>query len=110
MSDLDAVLARADANLASSLATLFDLVRIKSISTDPAYREDCRAAVAYLVRYLNGLGFDASVRETAGVLREAVSAANWMSLVVDGLTPTEAPRPGPAPTDLTKRFDVDPVA
>lgn len=66
MSDLDAVLARADANLASSLATLFDLVRIKSISTDPAYREDCRAAAAYLVRYLNGLGFDASVRETAG--------------------------------------------
>ena len=66
MSDLDAVLARADANLASSLATLFDLVRIKSISTDPAYREDCRAAAAYLVRYLNGLGFDASVRETTG--------------------------------------------
>ncbi len=66
MSDIDAVLARADANLSSSLETLFDLVRIKSISTDPAYRDDCRAAAAFLVRYLNGIGFDASVRETTG--------------------------------------------
>jgi len=66
MSEIDAVLARADANLSSSLETLFDLVRIKSISTDPAYRDDCRAAAAFLVRYLSGIGFDASVRETAG--------------------------------------------
>lgn len=66
MTDIDAVLARADANLQSSLDTLFELVRIKSISTDPVYKGDCRAAADYLARHLSGLGFDASVRETEG--------------------------------------------
>lgn len=66
MTDIDAVLARADANLPSSLDTLFELVRIKSISTDPVYKGDCRAAADYLASHLAGLGFDASVRETEG--------------------------------------------
>ena len=66
MSDIEAVLARADHNLDSSLETLFDLVRIPSISTDPAYAEDCRRAATTLADYLKNLGFDASVRNTAG--------------------------------------------
>lgn len=66
MTDIDAVLARADANLPSSLETLFELVRIKSISTDPTYKGDCREAAIYLVRHLSAIGFDASVRETDG--------------------------------------------
>ncbi|MBS1165863.1 MAG: dapE [Proteobacteria bacterium] len=66
MTDIDAVLARADLNLPTSLATLFDLVRIKSISTDAAYRPDCRKAAEFLANYLNQMGFDASVRDTAG--------------------------------------------
>lgn len=66
MTDIDAVLACADASLPSSLDTLFELVRIKSISTDGAYKGDCRAAAEYLARHLSGLGFDASVRETEG--------------------------------------------
>nr|WP_316651360.1 M20/M25/M40 family metallo-hydrolase [uncultured Gellertiella sp.] len=66
MSDINAVLDRADRNLPESLERLFELVRIKSISTDPAYAAECRRAAEWLVRELTGLGFDASVRDTAG--------------------------------------------
>jgi acetylornithine deacetylase/succinyl-diaminopimelate desuccinylase-like protein len=66
MAQIDNVLARADDNLPTSLERLFDLVRIKSISTDPAYKADCRKAAEYLVDVLKGLDFDASVRDTAG--------------------------------------------
>ena len=66
MSDLETVLDRAAANLDSSLETLFDLVRIPSISTDPAHAADCRRAAQLLVDYLARLGFDASVRDTIG--------------------------------------------
>jgi acetylornithine deacetylase/succinyl-diaminopimelate desuccinylase-like protein len=66
MPDLMPVLARADQNLPSSLDQLFELLRIKSISTDPAYKGDCRKAAVWLVDYLKTLGFDASVRDTPG--------------------------------------------
>lgn len=63
---VDAVLAHVDAHLEQSLERLFALLRIPSISTDPAYAENCRAAADFLARELNGLGFDASVRPTKG--------------------------------------------
>ncbi len=66
MADITPVLERADANLPKSLDRLFDLVRIKSISTDPAFKADCRKAAEWLVAELNGLGFTASVRDTPG--------------------------------------------
>ncbi|TRL36338.1 dipeptidase [Rhizobium straminoryzae] len=66
MTDLSTVLARADSNLSSSLERLFDLVRIPSISTDPAYKAECRRAAEWLVAALTELGFDASVRDTPG--------------------------------------------
>ncbi|MEO8241583.1 MAG: M20/M25/M40 family metallo-hydrolase [bacterium] len=66
MSDLTAVLDRADANLPSSLETLFALLRIPSISTDPAHAADCRKAAQYLTDHLATLGFAASVRDTQG--------------------------------------------
>ena len=66
MSDLELVLARTEANLESSLETLFDLLRIPSISTDPAHAADCRKAAQLLTDYLASLGFDASVRDTTG--------------------------------------------
>jgi acetylornithine deacetylase/succinyl-diaminopimelate desuccinylase-like protein len=66
MTDLDRVLAHADENLDSSLAALFDLVRIPSISTDPAHKADCRSAAEFLAGYLTTLGFSASVRDTTG--------------------------------------------
>ncbi|MBW0366352.1 M20/M25/M40 family metallo-hydrolase [Ensifer adhaerens] len=66
MADITPVLERADANLPRSLDRLFDLVRIKSISTDPAFKAECRKAAEWLVAELNSLGFTASVRETPG--------------------------------------------
>ena len=66
MTDLSPVLDRADQNLPSSLDNLFELLRIKSISTDPDYKAECRKAAEWLVAYLNSLGFKASVRDTPG--------------------------------------------
>jgi acetylornithine deacetylase/succinyl-diaminopimelate desuccinylase-like protein len=66
MTELSPILAKADSNLSSSLERLFDLVRIPSISTDPAYKPDCRKAAEWLVGALTELGFDASLRDTPG--------------------------------------------
>jgi acetylornithine deacetylase/succinyl-diaminopimelate desuccinylase-like protein len=66
MADIETVLACADTNLPSSLDKLFELVRIKSISTDPAFKADCRQAAEYLTAKLSELGFEASVRDTPG--------------------------------------------
>ena len=63
---LDAVLARIDATLPEALDRLMSLLRIPSISTDPAFKSDCAVAVDWLVAELNGLGFDASSRPTPG--------------------------------------------
>lgn len=66
MTDLSPVLDRADKNLSSSLDNLFELLRIKSISTDPAFKAECRKAAEWLVTYLTSIGFTASVRDTPG--------------------------------------------
>jgi acetylornithine deacetylase/succinyl-diaminopimelate desuccinylase-like protein len=63
---LDQVLARIDADLDASLARLFEMIRIPSISTDPAHKADCRRTAEWLVAELNGLGFDATLRDTTG--------------------------------------------
>ncbi|HEY0425194.1 MAG TPA: dipeptidase [Rhodopila sp.] len=63
---LASVLDHADANLAASRANLFDLLRIKSISAQPAHAADCIKAAEWWRDQLAGLGFDASVRPTAG--------------------------------------------
>lgn len=66
MTDLSPILAKADEALPQSIERLFDLVRIPSISTDPAYKADCRKAGEWLVSALIELGFDASLRDTPG--------------------------------------------
>ncbi len=83
MSDIAPVLARADENLPSSLEKLFALLRIKSISTDPAYAGDCRQAAGFLADYLGELGFTASVRDTQG---------NPMVVAHHGCANPQAPR------------------
>ncbi|CAN7570046.1 M20/M25/M40 family metallo-hydrolase [Aminobacter sp. LjRoot7] len=62
---LDKVLANVDANIDGSLERLFDLIRIPSVSTDPAHAQDCKRAAEWLTKELGELGFDASVRATA---------------------------------------------
>jgi acetylornithine deacetylase/succinyl-diaminopimelate desuccinylase-like protein len=63
---LDPVLAEIDATLSQALDRLMDLLRIPSISTDPAYKPDCARAADWLVADLLALGFDASARPTPG--------------------------------------------
>ncbi|WP_172328017.1 M20/M25/M40 family metallo-hydrolase [Mangrovicoccus sp. HB161399] len=60
------VLARIDQDLDAALDRLFDLLRIPSISTDPAYKEDCAKAADWLVADLASMGFEASKRPTPG--------------------------------------------
>ncbi|MCF1710182.1 M20/M25/M40 family metallo-hydrolase [Tabrizicola sp. J26] len=63
---LQDVLARIDRDLPEAVARLETLLRIPSISTDPAYRSDCAKAADWLVEDLRGIGFDASARPTPG--------------------------------------------
>jgi acetylornithine deacetylase/succinyl-diaminopimelate desuccinylase-like protein len=63
---LDATLAHIDDMLPAALDRLMDLLRIPSISTDPAYKADCARAADWLVAELQSLGFDASARPTPG--------------------------------------------
>lgn len=63
---LDAVLARIDDTLPDACDRLLDLLRIASISTDPAFEGDCSRAAAWLVQELKSLGFTASARPTPG--------------------------------------------
>ena len=60
------VLARIDADLPAALERLSALLRIPSISTDPAHAADCDAAADWLVADLAGLDMDASKRPTPG--------------------------------------------
>ena len=66
MSDLNAVLDRIDKDLDESLDRLFALLRIQSISTDPAYKNYCREAAEFVAADLKSIGFAAELRDTEG--------------------------------------------
>ncbi|MCB1505545.1 MAG: dipeptidase [Hyphomicrobiaceae bacterium] len=53
-------------NETAGLERLFDLLRIPSVSTDPAYKQSCQKAAEWCVAQLNEIGFNASVRPTKG--------------------------------------------
>src|SRR5665213_2570334 len=63
---LQPVLDRIDADFDNSLERLFALLRIKSISADPAFAADCKAAADHLAKDIASLGFATEVRPTAG--------------------------------------------
>ena len=63
---LPAVLEKIDAELDNSLERLFDFLRIQSISTDPAYKDQCRAAAEFVAKELSGIGFKTGIRPTEG--------------------------------------------
>src|SRR5215469_7018560 len=65
-SQLQPVLDRIDADFNNSLERLFTLLRIKSISADPAFAQDCKSAADHLAKDIATLGFSANVRPTAG--------------------------------------------
>jgi acetylornithine deacetylase/succinyl-diaminopimelate desuccinylase-like protein len=66
MTNILPVLDHVSAGIPASLERLFELVRIKSISTDPAFKAECRRAAEWLVKELRSLGFNATVRDTPG--------------------------------------------
>jgi len=66
MPQLAAILDTIDSNLDAAVARLFELVRIRSISTDPAHAADCVKAADWLVADLKKTGFDARVVKTQG--------------------------------------------
>ena len=61
---LDAVLAKIDTDLDAALDRLMGLLRLQSVSTDPAYKEQVNKAADWLVEDLKSLGVDASKRDT----------------------------------------------
>ena len=63
---LPAVLDRIDHDLDASLERLFALLRIQSVSTDPAYAAHCRTAAEHVAADLRSLGLETSVRPTGG--------------------------------------------
>jgi acetylornithine deacetylase/succinyl-diaminopimelate desuccinylase-like protein len=63
---LPAVLAQIDADLSRNLERLFEFLRIQSISTDPAYKDQCRMAAKFVADDLAGIGFETSIRPTPG--------------------------------------------
>jgi acetylornithine deacetylase/succinyl-diaminopimelate desuccinylase-like protein len=63
---LQPVLDRIDADLDNSLERLFSLLRIKSISSEPAFAGECKAAADHLAKDIATLGFATEVRPTAG--------------------------------------------
>ncbi|GGE11208.1 Acetylornithine deacetylase/Succinyl-diaminopimelate desuccinylase [Gemmobacter megaterium] len=63
---LQPVLDRIDADLPAALERLMDLLRIPSISTDPAFKGDCDRAADWMVADLASMGFDARKCPTPG--------------------------------------------
>lgn len=66
MSRLDPVLSHIDAALPDALERLFALLRIPSISTDPAFKADCDRAADWLVSDLRSIGIAAEKHATPG--------------------------------------------
>ncbi len=63
---VETVLRHADATFDQARDNLFELLRIPSISAQPAHQQDCRRAAEWWREQLAGLGFRAEVRPTAG--------------------------------------------
>src|ERR1700732_412787 len=70
------VLDRIDADFDNCLERLFALLRIKSISADPAFARTVRAPPDHLPKDIATLGFAAEVRPTAGHPAIVAKAAN----------------------------------
>jgi len=63
---INEVLSRIDADLPAATERLLDLLRIPSISTDPAFKDECDRAADWLVNDLQSIGIDAKKHPTTG--------------------------------------------
>jgi acetylornithine deacetylase/succinyl-diaminopimelate desuccinylase-like protein len=67
MSHMEQILKHIDDHLDASLQRLFSLLRIPSISTQPAHAGDCRKAAEWARDTLTEMGFTARLSETSGL-------------------------------------------
>ena len=65
-STLEPVLQRIDADFEQALARLDALLRIPSISTDPAFRDETRRAAEHMAGDLGSIGFETTIHPTGG--------------------------------------------
>jgi acetylornithine deacetylase/succinyl-diaminopimelate desuccinylase-like protein len=63
---LPKVLKTLDETHEAAIGRLFELIRIPSVSTDPAYKAHCQKAAEWCVRQLRDIGFNARTVPTAG--------------------------------------------
>ena len=63
---IEPVLARIDADLPNAIERLKELLRIPSVSTDPAFADHCQVAADWLVADLQSIGIEATKRQTPG--------------------------------------------
>ncbi|MFK7792885.1 MAG: dipeptidase [Devosiaceae bacterium] len=73
-SPLDPALRAADTQFDASLERLFALLRMKSISTDPAYKDEVKACATHLHSELEALGFTVTTHATPG---HPILVAKW---------------------------------
>ena len=66
MAQVPKVLKALDQSVDEGLERLFELLRIESVSTDPAFAKHCLKAANWCAKTLTDIGFSASVRSTAG--------------------------------------------
>jgi len=66
MARLDPVLEYAESDFGNAVSRYLAFLRIPSISTDPAYKDEVRRAGKYLDDEFRSLGFEATLHETAG--------------------------------------------
>jgi acetylornithine deacetylase/succinyl-diaminopimelate desuccinylase-like protein len=66
VAQVEDVLATLDQNGPEALDRLFQLLRIKSVSTDPAFTNACVTAANWCANQLTEIGFTATVHKTAG--------------------------------------------
>jgi len=93
---LGAVLDHIETDFDNSLGRLFELLRIRSISAEPAFAGDCQSAARHIADDLTTLGLSAEVRPTGG--HPAVVARS------------RSPQAGPRPHVLFYgHYDVQPV-
>jgi acetylornithine deacetylase/succinyl-diaminopimelate desuccinylase-like protein len=64
--EISDILQRLEDNREQGLERLFELVRIKSVSADPAFADECRRAAEMCRRMLEETGFEARIIDTAG--------------------------------------------
>jgi acetylornithine deacetylase/succinyl-diaminopimelate desuccinylase-like protein len=63
---LNEVLDRIDADVSVATDRLLELLRLQSVSTDPAYKAECEKAADWLVTDLKSIGIAAEKRTTPG--------------------------------------------